>query len=349
MPKISVIVPVHNTEKFLGRCLDSLISQTVEDIEFILIDDASTDKSKEILTSYQKKYPNKIKLIRLDKNQGAAVARNKGLEVATGAYIGFVDSDDYIYPLMYEKLLERLESTGADIARTNYIKHIFGIDMAKIRRNRYEIPEGIIIPREHKNFLIIESPGVTNKLFRREVIGDRRFVPGLKWEDYPFTVPLEVFANKISTTQDKYYVYNMNFNNTTLTDARKLSKRVLDIFTGSDMIGEECFGQDISDNVRRQLEYVQMQHCIVRLKEVAGAVMPLQEKKELLTLLSELIKIKYGSWQDHEIYKEQKENSLVHKTRMAVVESLLLPSENIPQDEEALKQLIKIKLEKNAK
>jgi glycosyltransferase involved in cell wall biosynthesis len=77
MPKISVIVPVHNTEKFLGKCLDSLVAETIEDIEFILIDDASTDKSNEILTSYQKKYPNKIKLIRLEKNQGAAVARNK--------------------------------------------------------------------------------------------------------------------------------------------------------------------------------------------------------------------------------------------------------------------------------
>lgn len=349
MPKISVIVPVHNTEKFLGRCIDSLIAQTIEDIEFILIDDASTDKSSEILTSYQKKYPDKIKLIRLDENMGAAVARNKGLELATGAYIGFVDSDDYIYPLMYEKLLEKLETTGADIARTNYIKHIFGIDIAKIRRNRTEITEQVLTPREHKNFLIIESPGVTNKLFKREVIGDRRFVPGLKWEDYPFTVPLVVFANKIATTEEKYYVYNMNLNNTTLTDARKLSRGVLDIFTGSDMIGEECFQEDISDNVRKQLEFVQMQHCIIRLKEVAGASMPIQEKRELLTLLSELIKTKYGSWQEHELYQEQKERSLIHKTRMAVVESLLLPSEDYPHEEETLKQMIKIKLEKNTK
>lgn len=349
MPKISVIVPVHNTEKFLGRCLESLVQQKEEDIEFILIDDASTDNSLEILTSYQEKYPKKIKVISLKENVGTAVARNVGLEHATGAYIGFVDSDDYISPLMYEKLLEALQTTNADISRTNYVRVLFGFDLAKIRRTKMEITDPIIIPSEHKDFLIVESPGVTNKLFTREVIGNRRFTPGLKWEDYPFTVPLVVAANKISTTKEKHYMYNMNLQNTTMTDARRLNRRVLDIFTGSDMIGDECFSQNISDNVRKQLEFVQMQHCIIRLKEVSGANIPLQEKRELLTLLSELIKTKYGSWQDHETYQYQKKNSLIHGARMAIVERLLLPPDNFPHDEQTIKQMIKTKLDQNTK
>ena len=349
MPKISVIVPVHNTEKFLGKCLNSLVSQTTDDIEFILIDDASTDNSLEILSSYQSKYPDKIKVISLSKNQGTSVARNKGLELATGAYIGFVDSDDYISPVMYEKLLKKLETTSADIARTNYVRKLFGINLSKMRRHSNEIKDAIIIPSTHPDFLIQEPPGVTNKLFKREVIGDRKFVPGLKWEDYPFTVPLLVFADQIATTEESHYFYIMNLHNTTLTDARKLNKNLLDIFDCSDMIGNECFQHDISDNVRKQLEYVQVEHCLVRLKEVAGANIPLQEKRELLTLLSELIKTKYFPWQDDERYLAHKARSFIHRTRMNIVESLILPPDTTKYDEGQLKQKIKTKLEKNAK
>lgn len=349
MPKVSVIVPVHNTERFLGRCIESLVSQTIDDIEIILVDDASTDRSLEIMNSYQEKYPTKIKIVTSPINVGAGTARNIGLDIASGSYIGFVDSDDYVTPEMYEKLLEAIETTGADVSRTTQQKFLCGIDMSKIRRNQNELHEPLIYPETHESFFITEPPGVTNKLFKREIIGDRRFPDGLKWEDYPFTIPLLVRTSSIASTADKHYIYNLHLNNTTLTDARRLNRQVLDIFTGSDMIGAECFTQDISPNVRKQLEFVQIQHCLIRLKEVAGTNIPLNEKRELLTLLSELIKTKYGSWQDHEIYQQQKKSSLIHGMRMAVVERLLLPPENIPQDEATLKQLIKTKLDNNAK
>ena len=349
MPKISVIVPVYNTAKYLDRCLISLVNQTIDDLEIILIDDASTDGSLDILKAYQRKYSNKIKLEQLNENSGVSVARNKGLEIATGAYIGFVDSDDFISPIMYEKLLEGIETTGADIARTNHIRQLFGIDLAIFKRNAGGIKDKIINPSTHPSYISTESVGVTNKLFKRDIIGNRKFVPGLKWEDYPFTVPLLVSANRIASTEESLYTYNMHVSNTTFTDARELSGGVLDIFTCSDMIGKECFSQDISDNVRRQLEYLQIQHCIIRLAEVASAKIPLQEKRTLLTLLSELIKVKYGSWQDHENYLKQKEKNMVYGIRMGFVEKLLLPPEKFPQDEEELKERIKSKLKILAK
>ena len=349
MPKISVIVPVHNTEKYLGKCLNSLVCQTEDDIEFILIDDASTDRSLDIISSYQKKYPDKFKVISLNENQGTSVARNKGLDIATGAYIGFVDSDDYILPEMYEVLLKKIETTNADIARTNYIRTLFGFDLSKIKKKSPTYKRDIINPSSHPSFLIEEAPGVTNKLFRREVIGERRFVPGLKWEDYPFTMPLVVFSDQIATTQESHYIYNLNMGNTTLTDSRRLNSKILDIFTCSDMVGEECITRDINDNVRRQLEYVKMKHCLIRLKEVAGARIPFQEKRKLLTLLSELIKTKYGAWQENRMYIESKENNFIHRTRMNIVESLLLPPDDIPCEEDKLKQMIKTKLDKYAK
>ena len=102
MPEISIIVPVYNAENYLDNCIKSILNQTFEDFELILVNDGSTDKSSHIC-NYYKKIDSRIKLIN-KKNGGVSSARNKGLEVAIGKYIGFVDSDDYIHPKMYETL-----------------------------------------------------------------------------------------------------------------------------------------------------------------------------------------------------------------------------------------------------
>ena len=94
MPKVSVIIPVYNTEKYLEKCLDSVCNQTLSDIEIICVDDCSTDNSLNILKEYAQK-DNRIKLIEFKENKGAAAARNEGIKAATGEYIGFIDSDDY--------------------------------------------------------------------------------------------------------------------------------------------------------------------------------------------------------------------------------------------------------------
>ena len=103
MPKISVIVPVYNVEKYLARCLDSIINQTLADIEIICINDGSTDNSLEILNDYAKK-DSRIKIID-QTNAGLSCARNAGMQIAQGEYIGFVDSDDWIDLDFYEKLV----------------------------------------------------------------------------------------------------------------------------------------------------------------------------------------------------------------------------------------------------
>lgn len=117
-PKISVVVPVYNVAPYLARCLDSLVAQTLSDIEIICIDDKSTDNSLEILHEYENKYP-QIHVIALDKNSGVATARNAGIDAARGEYLGFVDSDDYVDADFYEKLYATAKTTGADIVKSN--------------------------------------------------------------------------------------------------------------------------------------------------------------------------------------------------------------------------------------
>ena len=116
MPKVSVIIPVYNAQKYLERCLNSIVNQTLTEIEILLIDDCSTDKSVEIIQEYSKK-DKRIKLIKSRENQGAAAARNKGLDIAKGEYIGFIDADDYIDLNYYEELYKKAKETNADVVK----------------------------------------------------------------------------------------------------------------------------------------------------------------------------------------------------------------------------------------
>ena len=118
MTRVSVIIPVYNTEKYLEKCLDSVCNQTLSDIEIICINDASTDNSREILNKYAAE-DERIKIINFPENRGAAAARNAGIDAATGEYVGFVDSDDYIDLNFYEKLYIGATTSNADIVKSN--------------------------------------------------------------------------------------------------------------------------------------------------------------------------------------------------------------------------------------
>lgn len=116
--KVSIIIPVYNTEAYLAKTLDCLLKQTLREIEIICINDCSQDNSLKILKEYSQK-DKRVKIIDLKKNQGAAIARNKGLEIACGEYLGFVDSDDIVDNDFYEKLYQKSIKTGADITKAN--------------------------------------------------------------------------------------------------------------------------------------------------------------------------------------------------------------------------------------
>ena len=114
-PKISVVIPVYNVEKYLQTCIDSLLAQTMEDIEFIFVNDASPDNSLEILRRNEQAHPERIRVIDSDINRMQGGARNLGIKAARAPYIGFVDSDDFVGPEMYRKLYDRMMETDADV------------------------------------------------------------------------------------------------------------------------------------------------------------------------------------------------------------------------------------------
>jgi glycosyltransferase involved in cell wall biosynthesis len=140
-PAISIIVPIYDVEQYLKRCLDSLISQTLKEIEIICIDDGSPDKSGEIIDSYAKK-DKRVKVIH-QPNRGAAVARNAGLKISTGEYIGFCDPDDFVDADYFQHLYEAGKRSGADIVKGKTIRKFadgsiqgFGPDIGLMKENR---------------------------------------------------------------------------------------------------------------------------------------------------------------------------------------------------------------------
>ena len=122
--KVSVIVPVYNVEAYLERCLDSLVKQTLEEMEIIVVNDGTKDNSQAIIDRYAAAYPQKV-ISLIKENGGLSDARNYGIPYAHGEYIGFVDSDDYLNVTMYQKLYDRAAETDSDIV----VCGIYGIDV----------------------------------------------------------------------------------------------------------------------------------------------------------------------------------------------------------------------------
>lgn len=176
MSKISVIVPIYNIEKFLPRCLDSILSQTYRNLEIILVDDGSKDCSGEIADQYAKK-DSRIKVIH-QVNSGVSVARNRGLDQATGDYIGFVDGDDYVEPDMYETLMQIINEHHVDIAHCGY-------QMVYPSRVDYYYNSGEKIKLSHDEGLLEllkgtkVEPGLWNKLYKAELFKQIRLPVGV--------------------------------------------------------------------------------------------------------------------------------------------------------------------------
>lgn len=117
-PKVSVVVPIYGVEKYLHQCVDSILAQTLKDIEIILVDDGSKDKCPEIVDEYAKKDPRIVSVHQPNGGYGRAV--NHGIELAKGEYIGIIESDDWIEPTMYEKLYQKAVETNSDITKSNF-------------------------------------------------------------------------------------------------------------------------------------------------------------------------------------------------------------------------------------
>lgn len=343
MAKVSIIIPSYNSEKHISKCLDTIFSQTHDDLEVILVDDCSTDKSYDIMKSYKEKEPRRLKLVRNPENKGAASSRNVGLDIAEGEYIGFIDSDDYIPLDAIKKIHDALEKNDTDIARIDRKIVLNGHDVSFLGRKIDVKEDTIIVPKKDNSYLTTETPTVTNKMFRREFIGDRKFPDGLKWEDYPFIIPLLYKANGIVSVPNTYYCYNLNFSGTTVGDLAKVPTRLLDIFTGSDLIRSELL-TEADDDLKARIDFLCIQNCVQRIRDVFTSNLPLKEKRELINLISSLINKKYGDWQNNPLYKDYQRKRQLFRVIMEITEKTMIDGScddmEIPELEQQIQKVL---------
>lgn len=198
MPEISVIIPVYNTEAYLIRCIDSVLSQTFQDFELICINDGSTDKSDYILKRYARK-DKRIHLIE-QKNQGQSVARNVGLDRAKGKYICFLDSDDSLPVWALETLHGIAESAKAPVAVSRCMKGTAPNHPFSYRIHRPALSAFV------KDRRIFSAPH--NKLYRADILTHHRFIPGIYFEDWPFLTILFGQIPFYADTEVSCYAYN---------------------------------------------------------------------------------------------------------------------------------------------
>lgn len=208
MDKISVIVPVYNVEKFLAQCLESLVQQTYKNLEIIIVDDGSPDNSFRVYNKYAKS-DSRIKIVK-QKNSGVSVARNTGLSVATGKYVHFIDSDDYIDIDYYEKMMSVASGVFPDIIASSVISQ-----NAPMYNIRYK--NKLVLKTVTEKFLItnaLKNCTVWRYVFKREFLIKNKlnFIPGRIFEDMLFMPSAILLANSIVTVPDAYYHYVFNEN-----------------------------------------------------------------------------------------------------------------------------------------
>lgn len=204
MELISIIVPVYNVQKYLNKCIESLVNQTYQNLEIILVDDGSPDNCPAMCDEWAEK-DSRIKVIHKE-NGGLSDARNTGMMVAQGDYIGFVDGDDYINPLMYETLLNAMQKTQCDVASCEF-QNFYEEESIKepMSSDAYEI----FTRKEAMKALIqntVVRQVVWNKLYRREVMTDIAFPVGKFHEDEFWSYRVIGKANGVAIT--KYVGYN---------------------------------------------------------------------------------------------------------------------------------------------
>lgn len=282
---LSIIVPVFNVEDYLENCIESILHSTYKEIELILVDDGSTDASGRICDKYAKK--NKNIVVVHQKNEGQAVARNKGIKIAKGDYIGFVDSDDYIEENMYEKMVNAIEGFSADIAICRHYDDFGGKKVPRLTDSDIKIYTGTEAAKLALEDKMINSY-VWDKIFKRNLFHEIYFTAGRYFEDTMLIPQILIKAEKVACIPEPLYYYRYRLNGTmnTLNQKRFIDKiyAVEDniqmamqqfpdmvgilMFRNSeairDLADSKCF-QDLSDEYRRK--YIQRyRECYLQSK-----------------------------------------------------------------------------------
>ena len=248
-PKVSIIVPVYNVEKYLARCLDSLVNQTLDDIEIIVVNDGTKDNSQLIIDQYVKNYPNKVYSF-IKENGGLGDARNFGMKHAKADYIGFVDSDDYVENRMYELLYNKAVLEEADLVLCDLE---YEWEDSSKRLLLKGLKQVVNTPTSKSVFL---SPLFAwNKLYKRSLFTEHEILypKSLWYEDIPVSLPLFSLIKNISYV-DKVLIHYIQRNSSIMGTSS--SPKLYDIFDVLNLVLRFYQDNNFFQKFKNELEYI---------------------------------------------------------------------------------------------
>jgi len=251
LSKVSIIVPVYNVENYLEKCLNSLINQTCQNIEILVVNDGSTDDSGKIINDFSIQFPEKIKAFHKN-NGGLSDARNYGIDHASGDYIGFVDSDDYVSPTMFEEMINLAEKHSAEMVICNIQKVDEKGNVTQKLTQIPNMPEKIDLETHFSVFSDI-SYFACNKLFKKDLFDTKRFKKGISFEDIQLIPQLLLECKTIAHTQVFHYQYLERQNSISKTHTEK----GLDILRAVKDV-EAAFEKSIYSHKRKELKNFQI-------------------------------------------------------------------------------------------
>ncbi len=256
---ISIIVPCYNVEKYIIRCMESLVKQTIgiENLEIILVNDASPDNTLQYLLDYEKKYSDSIVVIDCKENKRQGGARNIGLTYATGDYIGFVDSDDFVEVTMYEELYSKAVQYGCDIVKCGHIRDMCdgSYKSGDILTGKLDVLHDITLDSERRKFIVSDTDiGLWDTLYKRDIIYNNNilFPERMAYEDAFWNQMYQLYANRVYILEKNLYHYCVNLESTAL----KMDESYhLDMLKSNLLRWQEYAKRGVLVRFRRELEY----------------------------------------------------------------------------------------------
>ena len=323
--KLSIIVPVYNmaADGKLNYCLDSLVAQTVSDYEIIAVDDCSTDNSLEILKEYEKKYSDKFIAVHSPVNKHQGGAKNIGLKMAKGEWIGFIDSDDWIVPDFYERLIAKAEETGADIVGCDYcLTDEHSMKVGQIVPNNKLEQTGILDDEKRKS-LILDGGSLVVKIFKRKMILENElfFPEDIFYEDNALGNSYLVLANRFEYIPEPlYYYYQHNTSTVHVITEERCVHRLKSMRYMLDMAKEDGSLEQYRDEIEFRFTNLFYQNTVFSYMQGVKRV-----RVGFLRTVSKEMKETFPNFQENKYYlervnsEERKFLSLLQKSAVAFV------------------------------
>ncbi len=283
--KVSVIVPVYNTEKYLRKCLDSLVEQSLQDIEIIVVNDGSPDNSQTIIEEYAEKYKNIKSYIK--ENGGLSDARNYGIKKSSGDYIAFVDSDDYVSKEMYEQMYNFATKNDMDVVVCDSINVYPDGKEILINSNNHYSSENI------DNYLI-SYPMACTRLFKRYIFEHLEFKKNIYYEDLELTPKIVQITDKVGFVEKGLYYYVQRQGS--IMKQNTFNEHLLDIFSvlksNKDLLIK---------NHRQEIEYLYITHL---LRTASLRFLNYPDGKKYLQQIHDIMSEDFPNWKNNIYYKK---------------------------------------------